>query len=266
MNQRLGNQHNLDLTQEEDNIKLILNRRGKSSLSEVNSLNQRIYGFKNKYTSIKTQSYGMQSYNARYNSCSICLENTKTEFIYINTCNHCFCTECLSIYIQIRIEERQVSIIPCPNHQCHSKILDSEIVHMVDSRLYQNYLKFKKVEELNKNSFLKWCPKPDCEGYDIGSLRNSKLKCNVCKHRYCFYCRESWHYWKRCKLSQDKQIDEWAKENGIKYCPKCKIKIEKLEGCDYMTCPICQYNWCWKCGDNHPEHYCIVKAEAIVEI
>ena len=31
-------------------------------------------------------------------------------------------------------------------------------------------------------------------------------------------------------------------------CPKCKTIVEKLGGCEHMTCKRCKYEWCWICG------------------
>ena len=189
--------------------------------------------------------------------CSICQISSSTYLIFIETCDHLFCRPCIYEYLKIRIEESQVLTMPCPYDQCNSQILDSEIGKIVSSELYNKFLRFKKVEELNKEPFLRWCPKPDCEGYDKGSLKINKLQCNICKHKYCFYCGDPWHRWRKCKFSEDKEMDKWAKENGIKYCPNCKRKVEKLAGCEHLTCPKCKYEWCWVCGGRYTNgHIC----------
>lgn len=181
--------------------------------------------------------------------CLICQTPLTTDSIYLDSCSHFFCKPCLFEYLKIRIQESQVLTMPCPNDQCKSQILDSEIEKIASSALYTKYLRFKKVQELNKQPFIGWCPKPDCDGYDIGSLKRSKLECNVCKYEYCFYCGEAWHRSIKCKFSKDNEIDNWAKENGIKYCPNCKRKVEKLAGCEHLICPLCKYEWCWVCGE-----------------
>lgn len=38
----------------------------------------------------------------------------------------------------------------------------------------------------------------------------------------------------------------WIRDN-TKPCPRCKIPIEKGNGCDHMRCMACKHDFCWKC-------------------
>ena len=33
----------------------------------------------------------------------------------------------------------------------------------------------------------------------------------------------------------------------------CKVLIAKGEGCIHITCPVCDYEWCWVCGGEFGE-------------
>jgi hypothetical protein len=43
-------------------------------------------------------------------------------------------------------------------------------------------------------------------------------------------------------------------------CPKCKAMIMKQDGCQHMTCSICNYEWCWVCGLPYKSivHYAVI--------
>lgn len=183
--------------------------------------------------------------------CVICQNATNDNFINLVDCSDIFCKDCLQGYVTIRIEEGQVLTMPCPNHECKSQIEDRIIKVLVPEALYEKYLKFKNNEELSKNPYLRWCPQPDCTGSDVGNINKQQLTCNVCKFEFCYYCSEAWHKGSKCKHESDKEMDIWAKNYGIKICPNCRRKVEKLKGCDHMTCTKCRYEWCWLCGEKY---------------
>jgi hypothetical protein len=44
------------------------------------------------------------------------------------------------------------------------------------------------------------------------------------------------------------KLEGWAAATGgVKFCPVCRSKIEKNEGCNHMTCLVCKYEFCWNC-------------------
>ncbi|KAL0322941.1 UNVERIFIED_CONTAM: putative E3 ubiquitin-protein ligase [Sesamum angustifolium] len=45
----------------------------------------------------------------------------------------------------------------------------------------------------------------------------------------------------------DKIVKQLAKKKNWQKCPKCKIYVEKTEGCVHMTCR-CKYEFCYRCG------------------
>jgi len=63
-------------------------------------------------------------------------------------------------------------------------------------------------------------------------------------------CRDDWHEGQTCEEAIEGKLEGWAKEKGgVKFCPVCRTKIEKNEGCNHMKCVICQYEFCWNCLD-----------------
>lgn len=194
--------------------------------------------------------------NNQNQSCTICQTTTNDNYINLIDCSDIFCKNCLKNYVTIRIEEGQVLTMPCPNHDCKGQIEERIIKLLISENLFEKYQKFKNNEELSKNPYLRWCPKPDCTGSDVGSIEKQQLTCDACKFEFCYYCQEAWHGNSKCKFEADKQMDVWAKRFGIKICPNCRRKVEKLMGCDHMTCTKCRYEWCWLCGEKYSgSHY-----------
>jgi len=75
-------------------------------------------------------------------------------------------------------------------------------------------------------------------------------RCQECHHRTCFACGEPWHPGRPC--STHELVDEWARYRDAMRCPRCRRMIERIEGCNHMSCSTevggCGYEFCWACG------------------
>ena len=189
---------------------------------------------------------------SRSTTCMICSQPTnEVTRVVVSSCTHTFCATCIKTYLEIRIKEAQVLAMPCPDFDCLSEIPEDLTYLYVSKECWTKYMKFKRNEELAKNQNLRWCPQPDCEGYDTGSMSKTTLTCNVCSYLYCYYCGEAPHPNKKCKHKADYALDKWSKKRGAKFCPNCKSRVEKNDGCNHMTCTKCRYEWCWLCGEKY---------------
>ncbi|KAH0497125.1 hypothetical protein TgHK011_004456 [Trichoderma gracile] len=74
----------------------------------------------------------------------------------------------------------------------------------------------------------------------------------------CSACHEP-HVGMSCADHQDIKTGGYQafmklkKELGIKDCPKCKTPLEKISGCNHMTCIACKTHICWVCLMTFPE-------------
>eukprot|EP00004_Rigifila_ramosa_P026485 TRINITY_DN8269_c0_g1_i2.p1 TRINITY_DN8269_c0_g1~~TRINITY_DN8269_c0_g1_i2.p1 ORF type:complete len:396 (+),score=81.60 TRINITY_DN8269_c0_g1_i2:91-1278(+) len=109
--------------------------------------------------------------------------------------------------------------------------------------------------------------------------------CTETGYAFCIDCNKSYHGLSKCAVLREgllKFVREYAsgtpqrrleleaelgKEFFVKYatavelelnleymksigkcCPTCKTGVEKLSGCNRMTCLLCKTNFCWTCG------------------
>ena len=190
--------------------------------------------------------------------CNICMEEIPPmeKKANILPCGHICCLYCWLNYFKNLILEAKVDQIKCINFACKAIISEEFVLNHIkeDQTLIDKYKKFKFRIEIIKDENKNPCPHPDCESYLEKSKETKYVKCKN-GHEYCFDCLKPPHGNKKC-LSLDSKFFIWQKKKNVKKCPKCKIFIEKNEGCNHITCRNCQYQWCWLCeGEFNYEHY-----------
>lgn len=104
------------------------------------------------------------------------------------------------------------------------------------------------ITEKSQYKFFGHCPNDNCRG-----VITEKIKCNVCNQRVCKSCKEpigdgvddlKLHSCNPDTLETIKSIKDCSKP-----CPKCKVSIYKIDGCNQMFCTQCNISFCWRTGE-----------------
>uniref|UniRef100_A0A8C5WRW3 RBR-type E3 ubiquitin transferase n=1 Tax=Laticauda laticaudata TaxID=8630 RepID=A0A8C5WRW3_LATLA len=155
--------------------------------------------------------------------------------------------------------------IPCPITECNEHLDETTILFNLP---HDDIIKYKYFLELGRiGSGTKPCPQ--CKHFTTfkrkGHIPNPtrmenkyKIQCPTCQFVWCFKCHSPWHEGVNCKEFKkgDKLLRHWASEiehgqRNAQKCPKCKIHIQRTEGCDHMTCSQCNTNFCYRCGERY---------------
>jgi len=186
--------------------------------------------------------------------CKICMNGLPLAHTFNLSCGHMHCRECVSAFLKINIINRSIIELKCPEEGCEARFKKKNIESLCDKEIYQKYSDFRLDQEISKSKEFKWCPVPDCGRFVSNSKGKSRVKCE-CGFEVCFKCGEAWHKGS-CKKNPEELYGVWAKGRKIQRCPKCRIRIEKNEGCNHITCTNCRYQWCWICGNKYSStHY-----------
>eukprot|EP01083_Nonionella_stella_P032433 88790_1 len=182
-------------------------------------------------------------------TCSICFVDRELDMFYRSVCGHNYCKICLQTHYKIKTKDGDVLKLSCIDPKCKRLIEEDEILNfLIDEDVRLKFIKFRQNKLLQLNPNARFCCKPDCEGTMIGSRINRKLTCPICATAICFNCSQPWHgIFVGCNQNIDIGYTKWALNKDVQKCPKCRMGIEKEDGCNHMTCTSCKYEFCWIC-------------------
>ncbi|PTB60648.1 hypothetical protein M431DRAFT_502786 [Trichoderma harzianum CBS 226.95] len=185
--------------------------------------------------------------------CSVCW--TDAENPIKTGCGHVYCLECFERSCKVGDVTTAAFVVSCHGNQgnCKSIIGVEDLQEHLSSAALEEVLErsFSSHIKRNPNKF-RYCPTPDC-GYIYRATSESRIQnCSNCLRPSCSACHES-HVGMSCAehrylISKDYQEFRNLKEDlGIKDCPSCKTPLEKISGCNHMTCTVCNCHICWVC-------------------
>ncbi|GER31151.1 RING/U-box superfamily protein [Striga asiatica] len=197
--------------------------------------------------------------------CEICLEDKDSWQMFENEgCPHTFCYPCTSRHISTKIQE-QAHHITCPAPNCKSVLTYDTCKFMIPNDTLVKWDRLLCISLIPEPHKL-YCPFRDCSAlliYDSLEVIE-QIRCLVCRRVFCGECRVPWHsefscreFQKLCKgknKDNNKILKVLAKKKNWQKCPKCKMYVEKSEGCVHITCR-CSYEFCYRCGGKWGESH-----------
>lgn len=214
--------------------------------------------------------------------CSICYtEKLGLNCIQFKPCDHVYCRDCIRSYFEVRIMDNSIQTMPCPFHKCASEASQNQIREVVGANLYSRYDKQLLAATLDKMQDITYCPRTVCGCPVMRDTDEKMAVCPSCSYVFCVFCKMTYHGVEPCRLKneekmkllneyeggdentksrlekrygkkqiqlllQDIKSESWISTNS-KPCPNCNIAIEKIDGCNKMSCWKCNTFFCWLC-------------------
>lgn len=203
--------------------------------------------------------------NVKDFECPICFTQINVgEGIILKNCLHPACRTCLSSCIKVAEEfEVKCPFISSDNIPCAAVLEEREIKNLVSKEIFEKHLQksLNIAESANELSF--HCKTPDCPYFLEIAEGIITFDCPACKKPNCVTCKAV-HEGKSCVEYQEEKnpqlkdqrlrdenkasesaISEMIKQGTAMYCPRCQIPVQKIIGCDFITCTACKLGICW---------------------
>ncbi|OUZ99589.1 Helicase [Macleaya cordata] len=190
-------------------------------------------------------------------TCPVCLCEVEDSY-QLEACGHKFCRSCLVEQGESAIRSQDSFPICCAHTECTVQIVLTDL---------RSLFSVEKLDELFKASLgafvassggiYRFCPSPDCPAVyrvaDPGEENAEPFLCGACYVETCRKCHLEYHphvtceAYKAYKEDPDWSLKEWRKgKENVKSCPNCACTIEKVDGCNHISCS-CGNHICWEC-------------------
>lgn len=212
-------------------------------------------------------------------TCNTCCDQKM--YYEVRSCERCknvTCLPCLQYWVKDNVKRNaNVLIAPC---QCKTPLKTEEIMIALDfdQNLIEKFNEMSVKTAMLSFGSIVYCPNPKkCNEINMRNVKNEERKdkqiiCSKCDYAFCSECLNPYHDGKSCEDVMNKddiEFKKWNRDNKTKPCNACGYPVEKIEGCNRITCGGCSSKFCWSCGaldpdDNHYDYCTPSKPAAIV--
>ena len=145
--------------------------------------------------------------------------------------------------IEKQIQEKALLKKHCEDRQKFIKEEFPEGISLMASIAFKPKLKRlekQKAKVLKEQVKLRSCMNSTCAGY------LEDLICTICQTEFCKRCEKTVDQNHTCK---QEDLDSVNFVQGLINCPGCGHRVFKNEGCDSISCSICQTNFSYSTGE-----------------
>ncbi|KAJ3513769.1 hypothetical protein NLJ89_g2762 [Agrocybe chaxingu] len=168
-------------------------------------------------------------------------------------CGHTYCSGCLKHFLHSAVDADRFPLV-CMGEdgKCSVPISIPFLHRFLPLQVFQQLIEAAFRSYLQRHAQeLKYCPTPDCKQIYRVRQEVDAMHCPSCLSTVCPRCSEEGHEGMTCEerriykdpAEQERLNVELAAGRGYKRCPRCSVWIEKIDGCNHMSC---------KCGSHVP--------------
>lgn len=204
----------------------------------------------------------VSSFDVNEPRCLICFEalgydgatSTSMMVCYQNVdkCDHNICDSCTVQLCRVAADQN-IYRIPCPSMQCDSAFDVWALVAFLKKRGEKELAFSLEQSAIIGIHSVVYCANPSCSepfvyAGDAGP-ETALVVCSTCKAENCMKCRELWHEGNACRAFPG-NLSCLEKYKKLATCPRCKVHVERVGGCNRMSC-VCGQIFCYNCGKQY---------------
>jgi E3 ubiquitin-protein ligase RNF144 len=180
--------------------------------------------------------------------CGICFDSVIDSKIFTTgSCNHLFCTKCISKYVKVQRKEKVVKV-KCPDPECSVELKPEHLQSILPKKFIVDWESANCEASIALKEKI-YCPYKNCSlllvNEEAGAV--TSCECPSCHRLFCAQCKVPWHANMNCQEFQkseigqglnqsDRKFLELAKRKKWKRCPKCSMHVQRTTGCEHMRC------------------------------
>jgi hypothetical protein len=183
--------------------------------------------------------------------CGICMDTLPVfDLFHGLPCKHKFCAPCMTTYVEGRIRSTELPI-PCPDPACgRAEGGGRGVLHPEKCKKAIDYGAFvdwgaRLTESALPADRRAYCPNRRCGVLlETSSGPAAKAHCPACGEALCATCGMEWSSdgtgeHDCAKGPGAALVRKLAQDRRWKQCPRCKMYVERIDGCNRMTCRYC---------------------------
>lgn len=169
-------------------------------------------------------------------------------------CGHSYCTACIRHYLTSAPDTKIFPLVCMGNEaQCRVPIPIPIIQDSLPPQKFEHLVTIAVSTYINEHpQDFRYCKTPTC--VQVYRCNSGEQQCPSCFAEVCSACHEEAHQGLTCAeralhndpAEQERLNEHWAAENGARKCPTCRVWMQKIDGCNHMTC-TCGSHVCWEC-------------------
>ncbi|QHO22742.1 E3 ubiquitin-protein ligase [Arachis hypogaea] len=153
-----------------------------------------------------------------------------------------------------------ILVMKCPEPKCKGILEPQNCISIIPKEVFERWENALCENLVLATSKKFYCPFKDCSAMLVNDDGNEVVTCPECPHchrLFCAQCKVAWHGGMKCgefmslneneREKEDLMVMNLAKAKRWRRCSKCRIYVEKNEGCSHISCR-CGHHFCYVCG------------------